>query len=72
MPNYKAGDLLLHLVTAPHAEFQRVNTVDLRSSITITLLQALTGFKLEVRHVDGRFVKIERTEVTQPGTFPQD
>jgi len=67
MPNYKAGNLILHLVTRPHESFERRNVVDLHSNITISLLEALTGFSREVSHIDGRKVKLERSDVTQPG-----
>eukprot|EP00052_Salpingoeca_macrocollata_P000374 m.19963 g.19963 ORF g.19963 m.19963 type:complete len:361 (+) comp10461_c0_seq3:28-1110(+) len=68
------GDLVLHIKTLPHPVFERRGN-DLVMRRTITLLQALTGFQLEFKHLDGRVVQLERTQVTQPGyvmTVPEE
>ncbi len=33
----------------------------------ITLMEALLGFKREIKHLDGRMIEIERDKVTEPG-----
>jgi hypothetical protein len=33
----------------------------------ITLAEALLGFKMEVKHLDGRAIEIVRDEITIPG-----
>ena len=42
------GDLKFHIVTRPHAGFER-NGNDLKTNLTISLLDALVGFSTEVR-----------------------
>ena len=42
------GDLKFHVVTMPHAKFERDRN-DLKCNLTITLMDALVGFSTEVR-----------------------
>jgi DnaJ-related protein SCJ1 len=41
--------------------------VHLYTKLTITLLEALTGFTRTIKHLDGHEVTVERKEVSQPG-----
>ena len=43
----EAGDLRFHVVTKPHAKFQR-DRHDLKCNLTISLMDALVGFSREV------------------------
>ncbi|KAJ1565356.1 DnaJ- protein scj1, partial [Cladochytrium tenue] len=66
-PDQAAGDLVVTLVTAPHPTFVRDGD-NLQTRRTISLKEALLGFKFELVHLDGESVTIERTGVvTQPG-----
>lgn len=60
------GHLVFHVSTLPHSKFVR-NHNDLTYKSTITLLEALTGFTQEIRHLDGHIVTVKRTVVTKPG-----
>ena len=46
--------------------FQR-NGDDLYTNITISLLDALNGFTMELTHLDGHKVKIQQEKITWPG-----
>ena len=60
-----AGDLLVHLRVAEHAEFRR-DGLDVRSEHTISFPQAALGAVLDVATLDGA-VKMRIPEGTQPG-----
>ncbi|XP_014249700.1 dnaJ homolog shv [Cimex lectularius] len=60
------GDLVLKIKTVPHPVFERRGD-DLYTNVTISLVDALTGFSMEIEHLDGRMVKIQREKVTWPG-----
>lgn len=51
------GDLVLKIKTAPHLIFERRGD-DLYTNVTISLVDALTGFSLDITHLDGRKVLI--------------
>ena len=40
---------------------------DLYTNITINLVDALTGFVMEIKHLDGHNVKVQRDKITWPG-----
>lgn len=42
--------------------------VHLYTKLTITLAEALLGFKKTIKHLDGHEVVVEREAVSQPGT----
>lgn len=65
-PDTVPGTLHFRVSSVPHARFTR-NGIDLRYNATISLLQALTGFTLTIRHLDGHTVDVRRTAVTRPG-----
>ncbi|XP_044743624.1 dnaJ homolog shv [Chrysoperla carnea] len=60
------GDLILKVKTTPHPIFERRGD-DLYTNITISLQDALTGFSLDLKHLDGHVVTITREKVTWPG-----
>lgn len=60
------GDLKFKIKTAPHPLFERRGD-DLYTNITISLQEALTGFTLEITHLDGHKVPVVRDKVTWPG-----
>lgn len=60
------GDLKIRITTDPHSRFERRGN-DLYTNITISLQDALTGFEMEILHLDGHKVHISREKVTWPG-----
>eukprot|EP00768_Dysnectes_brevis_P007429 gnl/Dysnectes_brevis/626_a693_3655.p1 GENE.gnl/Dysnectes_brevis/626_a693_3655~~gnl/Dysnectes_brevis/626_a693_3655.p1 ORF type:complete len:372 (-),score=118.05 gnl/Dysnectes_brevis/626_a693_3655:53-1168(-) len=61
-----AGDLLFHITTMPHALFKRSGD-DLSTTLTLTLADALGGFKRDIPHLSGDTVRVSRSTVSQPG-----
>eukprot|EP01097_Dermamoeba_algensis_P008252 TRINITY_DN542_c0_g1_i1.p1 TRINITY_DN542_c0_g1~~TRINITY_DN542_c0_g1_i1.p1 ORF type:complete len:243 (+),score=67.82 TRINITY_DN542_c0_g1_i1:544-1272(+) len=66
VPDTLPGDVTFQVSTAPHPRFIRKGH-DLYVKMTITLLEALTGFKRTLSHLDKRKVPVERTDITIPG-----
>lgn len=60
------GDLKVKIRTLPHPIFERRGD-DLFTNSTISLADALTGFNITLKHLDGHLVKINREKVTWPG-----
>lgn len=60
------GDLKVKIRTSPHKIFERRGD-DLYTNATISLADALTGFSITLKHLDGHIVKINRDKVTRPG-----
>lgn len=60
------GDLILKVRTSPHPIFERQGD-DLYTNITISLQDALVGFTMEFKHLDGHTVSVTRDKVTWPG-----
>eukprot|EP00475_Leptophrys_vorax_P014081 TRINITY_DN20469_c0_g1_i1.p1 TRINITY_DN20469_c0_g1~~TRINITY_DN20469_c0_g1_i1.p1 ORF type:complete len:365 (-),score=23.73 TRINITY_DN20469_c0_g1_i1:192-1286(-) len=60
------GDLKFVIRTAPHDTFLRDGD-DLHMNATISLVDALVGFKRSVKHLDGHLVEIGTQAVTRPG-----
>ncbi|XP_055342949.1 dnaJ homolog shv-like [Paramacrobiotus metropolitanus] len=60
------GDLKIRIVTKPHPVFERRGD-DLYCNVTISLLDALNGFEMQLKHLDGHFVTVSRETVTWPG-----
>ncbi|XP_012274598.1 dnaJ homolog shv [Orussus abietinus] len=60
------GDLILKIRAQPHPTFERVGD-DLYTNITISLQDALIGFTLDIKHLDGHTVTVQREKVTRPG-----
>jgi len=62
IPDGEAGDVVFVLQEQPHADFKRKGD-DLYIERTISLTEALCGFKMELNHLDGRKLLIK----TAPG-----
>jgi DnaJ family protein B protein 11 len=60
------GDLKFRMIQLRHPVFERKGD-DLYTNITISLLDALNGFTMELPHLDGHKVKIKQEKVTWPG-----
>lgn len=60
------GDLIIKIETAPHPVYERRGD-DLYTNVTISLQDALVGFKLELKHLDGHVVEVQREKATWPG-----
>ncbi|KAF6250458.1 dnaJ-like protein subfamily B member 11-like protein [Scenedesmus sp. NREL 46B-D3] len=66
MVDGEPGDLTFKVRTLPHALFKRSGN-DLLMDKTISLVDALTGFRQEFEHLDGHKVVLESSKVTRPG-----
>ncbi|XP_032821313.2 dnaJ homolog subfamily B member 11 [Petromyzon marinus] len=60
------GDLRFRIKVLKHPVFERRGD-DLYTNITISLVDALVGFEMDIIHLDGHKVKIVRDKVTWPG-----
>ncbi|XP_014676012.1 PREDICTED: dnaJ homolog subfamily B member 11-like [Priapulus caudatus] len=60
------GDLVFKIIQQPHKVFERRGD-DLYTNVTISLQQALTGFEMDIKHLDGHLVHVTRDKVTWPG-----
>ncbi|KAG1326202.1 dnaJ protein ERDJ3B [Cocos nucifera] len=61
----EAGDLKFRIRTAPHERFRREGN-DLHTTVTISLVQALVGFKKAMKHLDEHLVEIGTKGITKP------
>merc|ERR1712172_440148 len=59
------GDLILKIATEPHPRFERKGD-DLYANVSISLTDALTGFELQIEHLDGHKVTVTREKITWP------
>lgn len=66
-PNQEPGDLIFVVVQKPHSVFTRSGN-DLTVEKTITLQEALCGFKFTIPHLDGRVLVVESApgEIIKP------
>lgn len=64
-PGYTAGDLVFVLVQTPHATLERIGN-NIYTELEISLEEALLGFSRVIKQLDGRELRVERNEVTQP------
>jgi len=63
----RAGEVILKVQTLPHKTFEREQN-DLKTTVVITLKQALLGFEKELTHLDNRKLKLSRKgKITKPG-----
>ena len=60
------GDLRVRMKTLPHPVFERRGD-DLYTNVTISLVDALVGFQMNITHLDGHIVQISRDKITWPG-----
>ncbi|CAG9580474.1 putative chaperone protein DNAj [Leishmania major strain Friedlin] len=67
-PDRLPGDLLVHVHTLPHPVFsRRRNQIDLDTSLTLTLQEALVGFDRNITHLDGvEQVRVQRLDTVSP------
>lgn len=63
----EAGDLNLRINCLKHPKFQRMG-LNLLTNVSISLRDALLGFKSRIKHLDGHFIPIEMPGVISPGT----
>jgi len=60
------GDLVLQIRTYPHKKFERRGD-DLYTNVTVSLVDALSGFEIDIEHLDGHMVHVSREKITWPG-----
>jgi len=60
------GDLIFKIKELKHKTFERRKD-DLFTNVTISLIDALTGFDMEITHLDGHKVKVHRDKITWHG-----
>jgi DnaJ-related protein SCJ1 len=65
-PGIIPGDVVIKLKTKPHPRFVRRGN-DLLHDMTITLKEALVGFRKTVTHLDGHSVLVSSNQVIQHG-----
>ncbi|KAJ2302698.1 hypothetical protein IWW55_003291, partial [Coemansia sp. RSA 2706] len=66
-PDHEPGSVVFRLQQQPHETFQRQGD-DLHTEVSITLLDALAGFRRTLTHVDDKTpVELKRQGVTPPG-----
>lgn len=64
-PDYLPGDIIFVIKEKDHEKFKRDGN-DLHTTMTLTLKEALLGFKKSLTHLDGHIVVVNVTEPTQP------
>ncbi|KAF9099000.1 DnaJ- protein scj1 [Mortierella sp. GBA35] len=69
-PEVVAGDVVFEVRTRPHSTFERRQDA-LYTYVTITLEQALLGFEMEIKHLDGKAVMLSRGQEVTPFGFVQ-
>ena len=60
------GDLRFVVNQLKHRRFERIGD-DLYTNVTISLVDALNGFQLDIPHLDGHKVHTVREKITWPG-----
>uniref|UniRef100_A0A3B3R3L1 DnaJ homolog subfamily B member 11 n=1 Tax=Paramormyrops kingsleyae TaxID=1676925 RepID=A0A3B3R3L1_9TELE len=60
------GDLRFRIKVLKHPVFERRGD-DLYTNVTISLVEALVGFEMEITHLDGHKVHFVRDKITKPG-----
>ncbi|XP_063412198.1 dnaJ homolog subfamily B member 11-like [Mytilus edulis] len=60
------GDLRFKIKQIKHRQFERRGD-DLFTNVTVSLADALTGFEMEIKHLDNHMVNIKRDKITWPG-----
>lgn len=65
--HFRTGDLIIKFKQKPHKVFERKGD-DLYTNVTISLTDALTGFDMNIKHLDGHLVNIKREKITWPGS----
>ena len=67
-PGFEVGDVNVEIFLENKTKFERKGA-DLATTIDITIIEALTQFEIELKHLDGRTIYIQnkKGEVIQPG-----
>lgn len=65
-PDTQPGDISFVIVEAADPVFRREGD-DLHAGIEISLIEALTGFKKFITHLDGRNIEVSQSGITIPG-----
>ncbi|XP_008703433.1 dnaJ homolog subfamily B member 11 isoform X1 [Ursus maritimus] len=60
------GDLRFRIKVVKHPIFERRGD-DLYTNVTISLVESLVGFDMDIPHLDGHKVHISRDKITRPG-----
>ncbi|XP_012890222.1 PREDICTED: dnaJ homolog subfamily B member 11 [Dipodomys ordii] len=60
------GDLRFRIKVVKHRIFERRGD-DLYTNVTISLVESLVGFEMDITHLDGHKVHISRDKITRPG-----
>ncbi|CAC5389403.1 DNAJB11 [Mytilus coruscus] len=60
------GDLRFKIRQIKHRQFERRGD-DLFTNVTVSLSDALTGFEMEIKHLDNHMVNVKRDKITWPG-----
>ncbi|ESP01907.1 hypothetical protein LOTGIDRAFT_138864 [Lottia gigantea] len=60
------GDLKFKIKQAKHKKFERRGD-DLYTNVTISLVDAMVGFEMEINHLDNHRVHVSRDKITWPG-----
>ena len=60
------GDLRVRIKSKAHKVFERRGD-DLYTNVTIPLIDALSGFEMSLKHLDGHEVLVKRDKITWPG-----
>lgn len=67
-PDMIPGDVVIVIRTKDNDTFKRKGDVDLAMTVTLSLREALLGFKRSVAHMDGRLIALSRKGITPFGT----
>ena len=67
-PDKIPGDLVFALRSAPHETFARDGD-NLTMKLKVTLLEALTGFRKEIKHMDDHSFTVKSSSITPHGTI---
>ena len=64
-----ASDIIFIIRQLNNERFERVNNTDLYTDMSITLEEALLGFKKSIIHLDEHEVVVHHKGVTKPGKY---
>jgi DnaJ-class molecular chaperone len=62
----RPGEVVFKIETLPHPTYTRDGN-NLKTTVKITLKQALLGFTKELAHLDDHVVHINKKKITKPG-----
>ena len=65
-PGYETGDILFTIRLKDHATYRKQGN-DLYTEQSISLTDALSGFDLKLKHLDGKMLNLEMREIISPG-----